>query len=194
MTINPEGSLLLSAGVDGKIKIWDMTYIKYEKCIKEKLASYAYLIKPKDEFETTEQYNKRFNDFIILKSSLKEDCMRSDEEKKYLIKKGSYQFADLTIDYLGSYNADAQQHPVIIAKTNFTLNISSDDAKTLKTTWQTVKVKGIKRYNPDKELYEYINMKFTHPVSNVEYEIGLQVDPSDDPDLKAFLEKNKKPK
>ena len=71
-----DGSFLLSAGVEGKIKIWDMTYIKYEKCIKEKLFSYAYLLKPKDEFETTDQYNKRLDDFLKLKSTLKEDCIK----------------------------------------------------------------------------------------------------------------------
>jgi WD40 repeat protein len=187
-----DGSLLISVSSDGEAKVWDMTFVKYEKCMKEKLASYAYLVKPKDEFETTDQYNQRIADFIKLKATLKEDCMKDEVTKKTEIVKLSYQLADLKIDNLSAYNADAQQYQLTISKVNYSLMMPMDDAKTFKTVWQTAKVTAIKRYNSDTEMYEYINMKVVHPISKVEYEIGIQVEPADDPDLKAFLDKNKK--
>ncbi len=191
LTFNSSGTVLYSACSDGSVKFWDMTYYKYEKCIKEKLAQYAYLIKPKDEFETSDQYNKRLEKFIELKAGLKEECVRDEKTKYKNVVKESYQLMDLKISSISTYDADMGQYQVTIDKVQYSLTMPIDDAKTFKTNFLNAKTSGIKRYNPNSEKYEYINISIIHPVSGQKYFAGKQIDPSSDSDLKEFYLKNK---
>ncbi len=192
LRFNADGSLLLSAGVDGNAKVWDMNYIKYEKCMNEKLASYAYLVKPKDEFETTEQYNKRLEQFIALKATLKDDCIRDGGIAFKNVAWTLYQNVALKIDNISDYDADNQKYQLTIDKVSYTLMMPVQDAKTFKTSWQTIQVKAVRRYDQVSKVSDYINITFVHPVSKAVYELGQQVDPADDAMLKALMEKQNK--
>lgn len=191
LAFNSSGSLLYSAGSDGAIKLWDMTYYKYEKCIKEKLSHYAYLIKPKDEFETTDQYNKRIEKFIELKAGLKDECINDEQEKYKNVVKESYQLINLAISNLSAYDADQGYYMITIDKVQYELKMPVEDAKTFKTNYLTAKISGIKRFNPDSGTYEYINISIIHPVSSQKYLSGKQIDPANDKDLQEFYLKNK---
>ena len=190
LNFNSKGTLLISASEDGTAKIWDLYYIKYEKCIKEKLSKLAYLIKPKDEFETTENYNLRLEKFVTLKANLKNECVKEEENSKQELVKQSYQFVNLIIEKVSSYNADVQQYNITISNNTYILKIPLEEAKTFKTSWQTANVIGIQRYNPSTEINELMNLKVIHPISNIEFLIGEQIKPEDNPYLKYFLENN----
>jgi WD40 repeat protein len=194
LRFNNDGSLLVSAGVDGNARIWDMTYIKYEKCMNEKLASYAYLVKPKDEFETSEQYNKRLEQFMTLKATLKEDCIKDGGVAFKNVAWTSYQFETFKIDKISDYDADNQRYQLFIGKVSYTLMMPVEDAKTFKTSWQTITLNAVKRYDQVSKVSDYINITFVHPVSKATYEVGQQVEPADDAMLKALMDKqnNKK--
>lgn len=194
---NYNGTLLVSAGADGEARVWDLSALKYEKCMKEKLASYASLNNPRGEFETTEEYNTRIEDYKNKVASLKEDCINEDPlkiktaepEKITEVAKTSFQYANPRPENLSLYDADKQQFQITIDKRIYSLIIPVEDAKALKANWQSVTATAIKRFAPGSPGYDYINMKIVIPVSNTEYELGIQIDPADDAELKEFLDK-----
>jgi WD40 repeat protein len=189
LTFSRDAALLASVSDDNTIKIWDMSDYKYEKCIKAKLALYSDMCKPKDEFETTEQYNARIEQYKKIKSGLKQECINDEIKGVQSSILGTYKYVYLKIASLSNYNADAQQYQVTVNNNSYTLSMPVDEARSFKDSWQTAKVKGIERKNLDGT--EVINMQVIHPSNSKTYPIGKQVSADDDKMLKDFLDKNK---
>jgi hypothetical protein len=147
------------------------------------------MCKPKDEFETTEQYNARIEQYKKIKSGLKQECINDELKGVQSSILGTYKYVYLKISSLSNYNADAQQYQVTVNNNSYTLSMPLDEAKSFKDTWQTAKVKGIERKNLDGT--EVINLQIIHPSNSKIYPIGKQVSADDDKMLKDFLDKNK---
>ncbi|NVO02514.1 MAG: WD40 repeat domain-containing protein [Bacteroidetes bacterium] len=189
VALNPNGASFASISEDKTIKFWDVSDVKYALCIKQKLASYSYMNKPKDEFETTEQYNKRIDEYEKVKKGLKDECIRDAENAKEVGKQDSYKMLDLKIEALSSYDADKQEYQITLQKQSYSLKMPLEDAKTFKEKWQIAKVKAVRRILYDKE--EMINIEVIHPVTNAVFKAGIQVDPENDKYLKKLLETSK---
>lgn len=194
---SPNGEMLATAGDDSKILLWDLSDLKYIKCLEEKMQAFADLKKPKDEFETTEQYNKRLGEYEVKKAEMKKQCMSEDAIsaiEQQATKDGntlsSYRYVTLKIQQLNPYNADKQTYDLTIEGNIYNMKMPLQEAKSFKNVWQNAVVKGIQRVNPSTGKVEYINMQVVHPVTNVAYMTGPQVLPSADKYLKEFLDKN----
>jgi len=183
------GEYLASVGEDNSIKIWDMSDYKYEKCIQQKLALYSDMAKPKDEFETTEQYNARLEQYKKIKAGLKQECINDDSKGVSTAALDSYKWVNFKISNLSAYNADAMQYQVTINNFVYNVTMPLDEAKLFKDSWQIAKVKAIER--KVNEVTDIVNMSITHAVTLSVYKVGKQVSPENDKTLKEFLEKNK---
>lgn len=192
INFSSDASTMISASDDGVVKVWDITLIKYEDCINEKLASYAYLVQPRDEFETTEQYNERLTKFLLLKSTIKSDCIHGVVTDLNNSSSNGFAFASPKIEALSNYDADAKEYQVSIGGKYYPLVMPVDDAKTFKTSWQKASVTAILRADKTSGVTELINITIVHPVSKIEYKVGTQINPSEDADLKVFLDSFKK--
>ncbi len=197
---SPSGEMLATAGDDTKILLWDLSDMKYLKCVEEKMKDFAEKGRPKDEFETSEVYNKRIMEYEKLKLDKKKECAQEDAALKIeqqATKEGnqlaSYKYVTLKVDNLSAYNADKQTYDLTIAGAVYTLKMPLAEAKTYKGIWQQSVVKGIQRVNPTTKKLEYINLQVVHPLTNVAYMVGVQVLPSTDKYLKEFLDKNPQP-
>lgn len=193
------GDRLASAAEDLTIRIWDVTDLKYERCIADKMANYSSMLAPKDEFETTEQYIQRLADYDKKKTDARRECVKEGElisqQNKVIFDeqhKPVFSYVTVRPDELSVYNADKQLYMINIGGQPYELSMPVSEAKTFKTTWQKAVISGIKKTNPDTKLFEYINLAVVHPVSGIAYPVGLQVLPENDKELKEFIEKNKK--
>jgi|GEM_PF-1016523 len=194
---SPSGEILATAGDDGNILLWDLSDLKYTKCLEEKLLPFAELKKEKDEFETTEQYNKRLGEYEVKRAEFKKECIKEDaflKMEQQAIKDASplasYRYVTLKIQQISLYNADKQTYDVTVDGITTVLKMPLQEAKSFKGVWQTATVKGIQRVNPTTGKMENINMQVVHPLTNVAYMTGVQVLPSTDKYLREFLDKN----
>lgn len=201
LCFSPDGNMLATAAEDNLIMIWDVSDLKYRKCIEEKMKVHSQLIEPKGEFETTEQYKKRLGEYEKFKVEMKKECMKEDALKQVEQVASqqdnmlaTYKYVNLKIALLSNYNADKQTYEVTIEGNVYTLKMAMTEAKSFKTVWQTAAVKGIQRANPTTKKAEYINLQVVHPLTNVAYPVGTQVSPTTDKYLKEFLDKNPEPK
>jgi hypothetical protein len=200
IAFSPDGNMVLTVGQDFKMLLWDISDIKYRDCIAAKMVDYSKMIAPKDEFETTDQYNKRLKEYEVIKYEKKKECMK--EAESVVIEQTAtnsdpsltYKYVKLKITELSAYNADKQTYDIKIEGLTFQLKMAMADAKSFKTVWQTANVKGIQRANPTTKKAEYINLQVIHPLTNVAYPIGTQVLPTADKYLKEFMDKNPEPK
>jgi WD40 repeat protein len=197
VAFSPNGEMLITAGDDTKIMLWELSDLKYYKCLEEKMKVYADQGKPKGEFETSEQYNKRKAEYEKIKAEKKKECAAEDAllkvEQQASVQgnpASTYKWVTLKIANLNPYNADKQTYDLTIEGNLYTLKMPMAEAKSFKNVWQQATVKGIQRANPTTKKAEYINMQVVHPLTNVAYMVGPQVLPSTDKYLKEFLDKN----
>jgi tricorn protease-like protein len=181
--------VMASISDDKTIILWDMSDLKYEQCYEEKMKEYSYLTKPKDEFETTEQYKSRLEQFEKVKEGLRTECEIEFTSARQKLIKGNYSWVNLTVQNLSMYNADKQEYQITVDDKRYPLEMPISDARTFKETWNRAKVRGIKIENPDTKRIMYINLFVIHPQSKINYYFGNQVTPDEDPHLREFLKK-----
>jgi hypothetical protein len=200
LTFSPNGELIATAGDDNNILVWDLSDMKYLKCVEEKMKAFAEKGRAKDEFETSDQYNKRMVEYERIKLEKKRECAQEDAILKIEAQAtvegnqlATYRYVTLKISQIGTFNADKLTYDITVEGLVYSMKIPMEEAKTFKGVWQQAAVKGIQRANPTTKKVEYINLQVVHPLTNVAYMIGTQVLPSTDKYLREFLDKNPQP-
>ena len=132
--------------------------------------------KPKEEFETTEQYNKRIAEGEPQKQQIEKKYQDMISELKTIAEddinekiKTSIQQISLKIDQIGTYDADKQEYPITINGTTKNIKVPIAEAKSLKDNFQNIKVIAEKKLNNDTETWTIFDIKIIHPVTNSIY-------------------------
>lgn len=200
VSFSANGEMIATAGDDTNILLWDLSDMKYLKCVEDKMKAFAEKGRAKDEFETSEQYNKRILEYEKLKAEKKRECAQEDavlkieqQATKEENQLASYRYVSLKVENVSLYNADKLSYDITVEGAIYVMKMPLAEAKTFKSVWQQSAVKGIQRANPTTKKLEYINLQVVHPLTNVAYMIGTQVLPSTDKYLKEFLDKNPQP-
>jgi len=195
---DPNSAMLATLGVDKNIHLWDMAEYTYFECLKTKLPTIESMKKPKGEFETTEQYERRLLDYDKRKMALVEECKKEAVLEKQALEKmklekdaEAYSHVTISLAGIGTYNADKAEYPVMIGKQTFYISMMLEDAKLFKDNWQKAKVRAVKK-NLGGGAMEYYNLEMEHPVSGTIFMFGVFLTAKSDPAYKVFSEKNKK--
>ena len=190
LTFNPDGtSLVWGEGEkdesDGNVKIWDIqesiaTYYRSGDIQKELEASA--LFAPKDEFETSKQYDARLAKAEEFKVSLHQKYfkevisdMTNDKIKFEEKLADSKKDVELQIAYLGRYNADEEYFPIAINNDTLNIHIPIAEAKSFKQELDKVKVTGTQQLLKDGATEVTSNIKITHPETGSEYSFGDKI-------------------
>lgn len=116
---------------------------------------------PRDEFETTVQYNER-------RGKLKSEVLAQLEyytEKYYNVGSKPGGKVKIPIERLIGYNADLQIYKIRFLETDAGVKIPIDDAKTFKQNWNKAYLQASKVKSKDGISYEYSDFELVHPVS-----------------------------
>lgn len=190
----PEKNILYTLGTDGALSIWDLSEFVYVDCMKRKLPTIEHLRKPKDEFETTDQYNRRLQEYERKKVALIDECKKEAileqqalERQKLEREARSFKWVELTLSGIGTYDADKAEYPVMIGRNTYVITMRLDDARTFKDNWQKAKVRALQK-DLGNGVVEYYNMEMEHPVTKMKYMFGTYLTPASDPAYKMFLE------
>jgi hypothetical protein len=133
----------------------------------------------KQEFETTDEYNARFNKEIMsLKKYISEIYTKQLQQRQFL-KDNSLEEIQFPIQDLGRYNADKKCYPITVKDKYYYLPMPIEDAKDFKESWKTAVVKGFRKLKDNLDTYDYFNLRITHPLSKTVYQFGKQIPISD---------------
>jgi len=148
-------------------------YAAYENEIDAEFAT----LKPKDEFETQDQYNARNikeKDFILTKY---ENLFLEKTNKTKRKVADSYKQVVLEIDNLGTYIPEKQQFPITINGVTNLISIPLEDAKLFKPAYLSAKVTAIKQLDESGTYERVFNIKIANPNNGLLYNFGAQIKP-----------------
>lgn len=189
-----EKHTLYTLGADGNLKIWDLSEFVYADCMKKKLTTIEHLRKPKDEFETTEQYNRRIQEYERKKVSLLEECKKEAILEKQALERQKlenearrFKWIELSLTNIGTYDADKAEYQIFIGKNKYIVTMRPEDARTFKENWQKAKVRALQK-DLGNGIVEYYNLEMEHPVTKMKYMFGTYLTPLTDPSYKLFIE------
>ena len=165
------------------LKYWDFISIIYSSQIALEINRDQELFKPKDEFETQDQYKQRQNKADDFKNQMIEkyhqiyltdiENVKIKQELELALKnqkiQNSYIKVDLKITSLGTYNSDRQFFPVTIGNMKENLYIPIAEAKSFKENLALVTVKADKQLLADATTWDVFNIRVIHPVTGFEY-------------------------
>ena len=126
------------------------------------------LILPRNEFETTIQFNDR-------KSKLKSEVLALLQfytEKHYGVKSKTANKITIPIERIIGYNADLQIYKIRFMETDAGISIPVEDAITFKKNWERAYLQADKAIGKDGISYEYSNFELVHPSNNKTYSIN----------------------
>ena len=121
---------------------------------------------PHDEFETASEYQNRVSDQIKLMKEIvqmtsqkmdikKAQRMQVAKEKELKTKTiienlmaESSSAIEFTPTDIGRYNAEKETFPVILHNTQYQISVPREEARTFKSNFKSVKIKGIKQLKP----------------------------------------------
>lgn len=193
LAFSHDGQYLASGSEDCSIRLWDMTMLKYKSCIEQKLGAFSGLNSPKDEFETTEEYKQRMDEYYKRAEDAKKSCMTEEailnEEFRYFKeeeKSWNYRRISVSIDEISAYDADRESFVIRLDTTSYVLVMPVKEAKSFKPVWHKAEVVGIARAATAGS-EDYINLSVIHPVSGIAYPFGTQIKPEEDKVLELFL-------
>lgn len=189
-----EKHILYTLGADGILNIWDLSEFVYADCMKKKLTVLEHLRKPKDEFETTEQYNRRIQEYERKKVSLVEECKKEAILEKQALERQKlenearrFKWIELSLSNIGTYDADKAEYQIFIGKNEYVVTMRPEDARTFKENWQKAKVRALQK-DLGNGIVEYYNLEMEHPVTKMKYMFGTYLTPLTDPTYKLFIE------
>lgn len=123
------------------------------------------LLLPKDEFETTESYNKRRQELAETSLSLLQEYM----EKAYNISPASGGNVKIPIQGIIGYNADRQIYKIRFMETEAGVSIPLEAAKQFKNSWKKAHILAWKVKDKGEIAFSYEDFKLVHPVSGKKY-------------------------
>ena len=192
IALSDEKAYLMTAREDGVSQLFNIKEYKFFDCLTEKMDSFADLKKPKAEFETSDQYNKRIREYNRKKTLKLKDCeaeyqlmLKAQKEKEEQELLASYKYVTFPVT-IGNYNADKKELTIQFNDQTFTVSMTPDEAKSLKANEKNAILRGIERMNNQQK--EVINFELIHPVSNKKYPVGNQISPAQDKILAKFLQ------
>ena len=187
LDVEPKGRFMVTASRDNLLKFWSFTDVFIEKHplanqIKSELATKQ--LKPRGEFETAEDYEKRKYDFEIAKADIYNKYFeryinQKDNEKNELISriKNSYSKTYTKIESIGDYNPDQQVFEITIdGKTQY-VNIPIGEAPGFKKSWKRAKVTADRQLKDDGQTYEIFNVTISNPETGSDYFFGERKNP-----------------
>jgi hypothetical protein len=130
------------------------------------------LTAPRDEFETTIQYNDRR---AKLKSNVLNELQNFTEKHLNIKKKSSV--VEIPIDRIVGYNADLGIYKIRFLETDAGVKIPIEDAKLFKKNWKNSVVVAEKKQSKDGVSFEYKNFKLVTPVSKNRFDVTLVENP-----------------
>ena len=122
---------------------------------------------PRDEFETTIQYNNRRDE---LKAEVLK-LLQNYTEKHYKLSKSGSKIK-IPIERLIGYNADLEIYKVRFLETDAGIKIPIDEAKLFKKNWKKSYIEVTKEKNTNGISYSYFDFKLVHPISNKKYKVS----------------------
>jgi len=129
-------------------------------------------LKPKGEFETTDQYNARTKTGEEQKTRIEENYQKIINEFKPLADKfasetvqNSVEDITLSVEEIGSYNADKQLFPVTINGVTKDVMIPLQQAKDFKEKKATIKVLAEKKISEDGTSFTLLNIRIVNPIT-----------------------------
>jgi hypothetical protein len=137
------------------------------------------LFAPKGEFETSTQYTERMAKARTFRTGLTDrydrqfeqeataDSVRRDEA----IRKSATTVV-LKIDSIGTYNADQQYFPVVVAGMMELVQVPLVDAPAFKSMFASAKVTGVKRLMRDLKTLETVDVRITAAGSGKTFRFG----------------------
>ncbi|MBS1513783.1 MAG: hypothetical protein JSS63_02045 [Bacteroidetes bacterium] len=203
---SPDGRYIVSGGKDATVRIYNTEnflpdlknfttkfeaktgiYVQVEKERKAALDAIADLFRPKDEFESTDDYKTRLKNaeqkrgdiikeyddkLAIMKESKGTEVTQIETTEKTIIDikiEQSRKDTVIRIDFLGKYDADKEIYPVIIKGKTGTISIPKAEAQSLKSSFKLADVKCKKELNRDLKTYNYYDFIIVHPTTRAEY-------------------------
>lgn len=125
------------------------------------------LTEPRDEFETTIQYNNR-------RAELKSEVLSKLQfymEKYFNVKSKSGNKVIIPIEKIIAYNADIGIYKIRFLETDAGVKIPIDAAKSFKSKWSKASLQADKIKSNNGHSFEYTNFKLIHPSNNKTYDV-----------------------
>ena len=141
-------------------------YIRVKTVYELAMESNPSMFFPHDEFETVEEYKKRVSGQVDLmkdivqmttqKSEIKRAKRLEVAKEKVLKRKAvvetlmaeSSSQVNFTPNDIGRYNAENETFPIILHDTQYQIFVPREEARTFKSNFQRVKIKGLKQLKP----------------------------------------------
>jgi|GEM_PF-3010507 len=131
------------------------------------------LTAPKDEFETSDEYEirkKKLSSHVLLELQKMTEQYFSAREKK------SGEIA-APVGSLESYDADKQIYMIKVFGTEARLHISPSEARNLKRNSGNAVVLASRKKASDGVSYNYSNFRLSHPINRKTYELSMMENP-----------------
>jgi len=153
-------------------------------CLQGKLDTLKYLANPKNEFESTKEYNKRLKLYESFKADITEKCAADYKVMSNQKILESTQLFKAKIAKLSYYNADAEAYKILLDKW-YVLKMPIEQAQQFKENYQYGEVQGVKRLSANLRDVEYINMILVDSAGK-EHKFGTWIKSGKDANLKIF--------
>ena len=128
------------------------------------------LTAPRDEFETTEAYEKRLKQ---LETATLEQIQKMIEQHYKVNYKAKEQKIYFSIEELLSYNADEEKYKIRVMGSDCEVKIPVEEAKSLKENWNKAALSASKKISKDNQHFVYSDFQLTHPSSGKVYDVTI---------------------
>lgn len=165
--VNPSKKSLITDFMDGELTSAQKIILSSEVINKILSSLDKKLTAPRDEFETTIQYNDRrdkLKSFVL-------NQLQNFTEKHYGVKSKNKGLVKIPIERIVGYNADINIYKIRFLETDAGINIPIEEAKSFKKNWKNSHIQAEKKVCKDGVSFEYNNFKLVHSNSKKLFEI-----------------------
>lgn len=186
-------------GGDKKLYVYNMNQFILDSCYSANISEFDSLAAPKQLMETEQQYNARQKQFLARQLAVLNKCYSQATRIRLAQARTAdtlfamkYHEVQIPIEDIGKYDDKTFILPIKVNGQWYEAKIPVKDAQTLITNFNKASVSAINRPivddNPNEPIYQLINLKLKHPISNKIYPIGKQITPVEDKYLRIYLQ------